>query len=165
VPTIVAGKPLHVAADGGRVVVVVVGGRVVVVVVGGKIVVVVVGGSVVVVVVVGGAFTVVVAVPVLLPEFGSVEPLVAAVALLLMIVPGGVPALTFTTIWKAAVSPLPTLAFEKTTLPVPPATGELIVHPVPVVTAADTKVVLTGTASVTVVLEATLGPPLLKLIV
>src|SRR5207253_1693259 len=109
--------------------------------------------------------TVVEAVPVLLPGVGSVV-VVAAVAELLMVAPLAVLALTWTTIVKTAVSPAATVAFEKTTLPVPPTAGGLgIVQLAPVVTTADTKVVLAGTASVTVTVCASLGPALVKLIV
>src|SRR5262245_14261148 len=92
------------------------------------------------------AFTVVVAVPLLLPPVGSVV-VVAAVAVFVIVVPLAVLAFTATTIWKTAVSAAATVALEKTTLPVPPTAGELVLHPVPVVTEADTNVVLAGTAS------------------
>src|SRR3954464_13743782 len=96
----------------------------------------------------------VVAVAVLLPEVGSVV-VVAAVAVLVIVVPVGVAASTLTTMVKTAVSPFGTDGFEKTTLPVPPTAGGLgIVQPLPVVTTADTNVVLAGTASVTVTLCA-----------
>src|SRR5436305_1317470 len=71
----------------------------------------------------------------------------AAVAALVIVVPVGVVASTFTTIVKTAVSPAATVAFEKTTLPVPPTAGCAVDQPVPVVTVADTNVVLAGTAS------------------
>src|SRR3954463_11040242 len=107
----------------------------------------------------------VVAVAVLLPEVGSVV-VVAAVAVLVTVVPVGVAASTLTTMVNTAVSPLATEAFEKTTLPVPPTAGGLgIVQPEPVVTTADTNVVLVGTASVTVTVCASDGPLLTKLIV
>src|SRR5712692_2405331 len=94
------------------------------------------------------AWTVVVAVLLLLPEVGSVVA-VAAVAVLLMIVPSAVLELTLTTMVNTALSPAVTVAFEKTTLPVPPTAGELVLQPEPVVTTADTNVVFAGTASVT----------------
>src|SRR5436853_2243914 len=103
--------------------------------------------------------TVVVVVPVLLPGVGSVVVL-AAVALLLMTVPLAVLLLTLTTIVNTAVSPAATVAFEKTIGP-----AVFAAQPLPVVTIADTKVVLAGTASVTVTVCASLGPALLKLIV
>src|SRR5690242_12055384 len=92
--------------------------------------------------------TVVVAVLLLLPADGSVV-VVAAVAVLLMTVPLAVLALTLTTIVKTAVSPAVDVAFEKTTLPVPPTAGADVLQPLPVVTVALTKVVPDGTASVT----------------
>src|SRR2546423_361792 len=101
--------------------------------------------------------TVVVAVPVLLPEDGSVV-VVAAVAELLMVAPLAVLALTLTTIVKTAVSLAATAAFEKTTGP-----GVLVLQLAPVVTTADTNVVLAGTASLTVTVCASDGPLLTKL--
>src|SRR6185295_8797735 len=71
----------------------------------------------------------------------------------------------FTTIVNTAVSPAATVAFENTTLPVPPTAGAVMLQPLPVVTTADTNVVLAGTASVTVTVCASLGPLLAKLIV
>src|SRR3954453_7528244 len=108
--------------------------------------------------------TVVVAIAVLLPGVGSGIEL-AAVTELLIVVPCIVPALTFTTMIKVAVSPLATLAFEKTTLPVPPTAGCDVDQPVPVITEAETNVVFTGTASVTVVLRPGPGPLSTKLMV
>src|SRR5690242_18487501 len=99
----------------------------------------------------------VVAVPVLLAGVGSVVVL-AAVAELEIVAPFAVEELTLTTIVKTAVSPVTDVAFEKTTLPVPPTAGALVDQPVPVVTTALTKVVLAGTASVTVTLCASDGP-------
>src|ERR1044071_9509835 len=75
--------------------------------------------------------TVVVAVAVLLPAVGSVV-VVAAVALLLIVAPLAVLALTLTTMVNTADSPATAVAFEKTTLPVPPTAGALVPHPVPV---------------------------------
>ena len=49
-----------------------------------------------------------------------------AVAALFMTVPCTVPALTLTTIWKVAVSPLAVDALEKTTFPVPPTAGVVV---------------------------------------
>src|SRR5262249_31260322 len=82
-----------------------------------------------------------------------------------MTVPEVVFELTFTTMVKTAVSPVATVALEKTTLPVPPTAGALVDQPVPVVTEADTNVVLAGVASVTVTVCASDGPLLVKLIV
>ena len=109
-------------------------------------------------------WTVVVAVPVLLAGVGSVVEL-AAVAEFVIVAPLAVLELTFTTIVKTAVSPAATVPLEKTTLPVPPTAGELVLHQVPVVTTADTNVAFAGTASVTVTVWASLGPLLVKLIV
>src|SRR6185369_15110778 len=103
--------------------------------------------------------TVVVAVPVLLPGVGSVV-LLAAVALLLIVAPLAVLALTLTTMVKTAVSPAATVAFEKTIGP-----AVLTAQPVPVVTTADTNEVFAGTASLTVTVCASDGPLLTKLIV
>src|SRR3989442_571117 len=93
------------------------------------------------------AWTVVVAVAELLPEFGSVVVL-AATALLVIVVPTEVFELTLTTTVNTALSPAATVALENTTLPVPPTAGALVDQPLPVVTVADTKVVLVGVASV-----------------
>ena len=108
--------------------------------------------------------TMVVAVLESLPGVGSVVAL-AAVAVLDMTVAAGVPELTFTTTWKVAVSPAATVPFEKTTLPVPPTTGDAVPQPVPNVTEDETNVVFAGTASVTVTVCASLGPLLMKLMV
>src|SRR5438477_1367 len=89
----------------------------------------------------------------------------AAVAALVIVEPFAALEFTFTTTVKTAVSPLAIVALEKTTLPVPPTAGALVDQPLPVVTVADTKVVLVGTASVTVTLCASDGPLLVKLIV
>src|SRR5690348_7620845 len=87
------------------------------------------------------AITVVVAVAELLPGVGSVVAVVA-VAVLVSIVLCGVLALTLTTMVKTAVSPAATVAFVNVTVPVPPTAGALVDQPVPVVTVADTNVVL-----------------------
>src|SRR6266850_1129537 len=79
---------------------------------------------------------------------------VAAVAVLVIIVPEVTLVLTLTTIVNTAVSAVATSAFEKTMLPVPPA-GTTSVRAQPGLTVvAETKVVLAGTASVTVTLLA-----------
>src|SRR5690349_13016836 len=78
----------------------------------------------------------------------------AAVTLLLMVAPLAVFELTLTTMVKTAVSPAVTAAFEKTIGPL-----VLVLQPVPVVTTAETNEVLAGTASVTVTLLASDGPP------
>ena len=110
------------------------------------------------------AITVVVAVALLLPGVGSVVAVVA-VAVLLSIVLCGVLALTLTMMLKTAVSEAVTVAFVNCTVPVPPTAGADVLQPLPVVTLADTNVVLAGTASVTVTVCASLGPLLTKLIV
>src|SRR5215468_9601725 len=78
------------------------------------------------------AITVVSAVPVLLAGVGSVVA-VAAVALLLIVVPSVVDGGIATTIVKTAVSPAATVAFEKTTFPVAPTAGAEVDQPAPVV--------------------------------
>src|SRR5689334_20406408 len=109
--------------------------------------------------------TVVVVVAELLPGVGSGIEL-CAVTVLLMTVPCSVPALTLTTIWNTAVSPAATDAFEKTMLPLPlPTAGVAVLQPLPVVTVAETKVVLAGIGSVTVVFSPGPGPLSTKLIV
>src|SRR5437763_1834627 len=108
--------------------------------------------------------TLVIVASVLSPGFGSAVVL-AAVAVLVIVVPLTAVGSTFTTMVKTAVSPLATVALEKTTLPVAPTAGALTLQPLPVVTVAESKVVLVGTASVTVTVCASLGPLLTKLIV
>src|SRR4029078_1072590 len=90
-----------------------------------------------------GAFgsTVVIACLLLLPGVGS-RRVEFAVAVFEITVPWTVPALTTTTIWNVAVSPLATEALVKSTLRVPPTAGVVVVHPVPMVTIAETNVVL-----------------------
>src|SRR6185503_1372662 len=107
------------------------------------------GESVLVTAISASAMTVVVAVPVLLAGVGSVVVL-APTALLVITVALGVLAFTFKTTVNTAVSPAATVAFETTTLPVPPTAGAVVLHPEPVVTTADTNVVFAGVASVTV---------------
>jgi hypothetical protein len=106
----------------------------------------------------------VVAVDVLLAGLVSVVA-VAAVAVSLITVPLAVLLFTLMTNWNTAVSLAVTVAFEKTTLPVPPTAGADVLQPVPVVTDAETNVQLAGTPSVTVTVCASLGPALLKLTV
>src|ERR1044072_2724257 len=96
--------------------------------------------------------TVVVAILLLLSGTGSIKSELA-VAVLLMRVPCRTPLFTLTTTWKVAVSLLATEAFENITDPMPPTAGRLGVHPVPLVTIADTNVVLAGTTSVILVLR------------
>src|SRR5438128_857111 len=101
--------------------------------------------------------TVVVAVPVLLPGFGSVEA-VAPTALWVIVLLFGVLPLTLTTRVKTATCPAVTVALDKITLPVPPTAGAAVDQPVPVVTVADTNVVFAGTASVRVTVCASDAP-------
>src|SRR5215475_10901270 len=110
----------------------------------------------------GGRFTRLVVVPLLLPGTGSVVAL-AAVAVFVMVVPPGVELLILTTSVKATIAEFATLVFVKTTVPVPPTGGEVVVHPAGAV--AETKVVLAGVGSATVTLLASLGPLFLRLIV
>src|SRR5262249_57242008 len=99
----------------------------------------------------GGRFTRLVVVPLLLPGTGSVVAL-AVVAVLVMVVPPGVELLILTTSVKATIAEFGTLEFVKTTLPVPPTGGEVVVHPAGAV--AEPKVVLARAASVTVTVLA-----------
>jgi len=108
--------------------------------------------------------TAVIAVPVLLPGVGSTVAL-AAVALLVMVEPLATLAATWTTMVKVAISLSVVVPLEKTTLPVAPTAGALVLQPVPEFTTAETKVVPVGRPSVTVTVCAALGPLLTKLIV
>src|SRR5438132_462758 len=102
-----------------------------------------------------GGFTVVVVVAEL---FAAFESLVddATLAVLLMLVTAGF-VLTLTTILKVALSLGATEALEKTTLAASPE-GIVVVQPAPLVNVAETKVVLAGTASVTVTFCAANAP-------
>src|SRR5437588_4524710 len=84
----------------------------------------------------------------LLPGLGSAVA-EAAVAVLVITVPFMVLASTLTTIRKDASSPLATVAFAKTMVPVPP-TGVASVRDQPAGKDADTKVVWAGSGSLTV---------------
>ena len=108
--------------------------------------------------------TVVVAVAELLAGLGSVVELVT-VAVFVTTVPFGVFAFAFSTIVKTAVSPAATAALEKVMVPVPPTAGVAGVHPLPVVTPADTNVVPAGITSVTCTEAASDGPLFAKLTV
>src|SRR5688572_8102182 len=100
----------------------------------------------------GVGSTVVKAVFELLPGTSSGKSL-EAVAVLLMIVPPSVPALTLTTTVKVAVSPPFTDALVNISVPVPPATtASARLHPAGRV--AETNVVLAGIVSVTLALGA-----------
>src|SRR5438270_431100 len=107
--------------------------------------------------------TVVVALAELLPGVGS-GVAEAAVAVLVITVPVAVLASTWTTIMKAAVSPLGSVARANTIVPVPP-TGVASVRDQPAGTLAATKVVCVGSGSLTVTVCASSGPALTKLIV
>ena len=107
--------------------------------------------------IVGAPFTVALTTLLLLPGVGSVV-VAATVTVLVMIVPPAVAEPTCTRTSKVACSPAATDAFEKTTLPVPPNAGALVVQPLPVVTFAEKNVVLAGAGMVAVADEASLGP-------
>ena len=105
----------------------------------------------------GVGSTVVVAVFELLPGTSSGKAL-AAVAVLLMMVPPSVPALILTTTVKVAVSPPVIDALLNMSVPVPPAaTASARLHPLGRV--AETNVVLAVIVSLTVALVV--GPELL----
>src|SRR5215831_1318846 len=88
---------------------------------------------------------------------------VVTVAVSVMIVPVGVPAVTFTTNWKLVVVFGARVVMLQLRLPVPPTGGSEQVHVPGVV--AETKVVLAGTASVNDTVAALLGPRLITLCV
>ena len=103
-------------------------------------------------------FTVVVAVALLLAGVGSVvEEL--TVAVLEMTVPLAVVESTFTTMVKLALSPLPIVAFVHVTVPLAPTAGVVQVQPAAAL--SETKVVCSGSGSVTLTELACEGPPLL----
>jgi hypothetical protein len=106
--------------------------------------------------------TVVVAVPELLLALASSGEL--AVAVLVMIVPPGVPALTFTTRVIVTLEPLARVGPEQLTAPVPPTTGA-VGHVQPPVALSETNVVFAGVESVRVGLEAGSCPLLATVIV
>jgi hypothetical protein len=95
--------------------------------------------------------TVVVAVAELLPALGSSGEL--AVAVLEMIVPPGVPALTFTTRVIVTLEPLARVGPEQVTAPVPPTTG-VVGHVQPPVALTERNVVFAGVESLKVGLVA-----------
>src|SRR5262245_41466076 len=93
------------------------------------------------------------------------SPLVA-VAVLTINVPAGVPGLTVTSITKVALSLGPSGSMVAVTVPVPPTFGVVIVGKSgPVSCVNDTKVVLSGTVSVSVTLGAAKALVLLTVIV
>ena len=108
-------------------------------------------------------WTVVVAVAELLPAAGSAVAL-DTLAVLVMIVPLVVPAVTFTTTVKILEAPAACVALVNVSVPVPPTgTASVRVQPDGVVT--ETSVVFAGTASDNDNDCASLGPPLFTVIV
>jgi hypothetical protein len=99
--------------------------------------------------------TVVVAVAVLFAMLGSVDVAVI-VAVFVMTVVLGVPALTLTTRVNEALAPAARLAMVQVTVPVPPTAG--VEHDQPAARVNDTNVVLGGTASLSATLVAPDGP-------
>lgn len=93
--------------------------------------------------------------------FNSVV-VVAAVAVLVMTVPSAVAESMCTTIVNVALSALITVVLLNVIAPVPPTAGAVVIQPLPVVTVADTNVVLAGTVSVTVTVCASEGPLITK---
>src|SRR6185436_12059930 len=91
--------------------------------------------------------TVVVSVSDLLPALGSSGEL--AVAVLEMIVPPAVPALTFTTRVIVMLEPLARVGPEQVTAPVPPTTG-VVGHVQPPLAPTETNVVPAGVESLRV---------------
>src|SRR2546430_17347660 len=110
------------------------------------------------------ALTVVVVVAELFPGTLSVVPL-DIVAVLLIVVPLGVFALTFTTRLKLALAPAANVAIAHVTVPVPPAAGLVQVNAGPLICATDTNVVFAGVASLSEAFWASLGPAFATLIV
>jgi hypothetical protein len=106
--------------------------------------------------------TVVVSVSELLPALGSSGEL--AVAVLEMIVPPGVPGLTFTTSVIVMLDPLARVGPEQVTAPVPPSTG-VVGHVQPPVALTETNAVFAGVESLRAGLVAGSCPPLATAIV
>ena len=106
--------------------------------------------------------TVVVSVSELSPALGSSGEL--AVAVLVMIVPPGVPALTFTTRVIVTLEPLARVGPEQVTAPDPPTTG-VVGQVQPPVALTETNVVFAGVESLRVGLVAGSGPLLATVIV
>lgn len=102
-----------------------------------------------------GAATVVVTVAELFVVTGSVE-VVAAVAVLVIIVPAAVPAVTRTTSVKEAAVPAARFAVDAVTVPPLPAAGVVVVHPVGATN--DTNVVFAGIVSVSETVAAAAFP-------
>jgi hypothetical protein len=108
--------------------------------------------------------TIVVAVALLLPLFGSIV-VVLTVAVFVISAFAGIAMLTLTTIFNTAISLAAIEDFVNVTVPVPPAAGDVMAQPTPLITIALTNVVLAGAASVKVTLTALLGPLLVSVIV
>src|SRR5687768_2369656 len=100
--------------------------------------------------------TAVVSVSELLDPLLSVVELLT-VAVLLIVTPVGVPAVTLTTKVNVAEAPAASVAIVAVTVPVPPAGGVVSVNAGPDVCIADTNVVLAGTTSLSVTPCASLG--------
>ena len=105
----------------------------------------------------GAAATVVVAVALLLVVLASAS-VVDVVAVLLMIVPLGVPAVTCTTTWKVAAVAALRSAFVQLIVPVAPTRGVLQAKVGPPVCISETNVVFAGIASVNATLCAPAVP-------
>src|SRR2546423_1145685 len=101
--------------------------------------------------------TLVVAVALLLSRFLSLVSL-DTLAVLLITVPAGVSALTFTTRMNVALAPLANVSRLAVTVPVSPAAGVVRVNAGPLSWVKDANVVFAGMASVIVTLRASLGP-------
>ena len=99
------------------------------------------------------AMTAVVTVAELFPGHGSKVSL-AAVAVLLSVVPFGVLAFTLTTSLKVAVAPASNLEIVQVTVPVPPTAGAEQLKAGPLVCVNERNVVLAGVASVNDTLTA-----------
>jgi hypothetical protein len=85
--------------------------------------------------------------------------MVAVLLLITIPVPSAAVAFTFTTMVSVAVWPAPNWLLEKITRPVPPTLGFAVTtQPGPLVTAAETKRVPNGIASITRTPRASLGP-------
>jgi hypothetical protein len=87
------------------------------------------------------------------------------VAVLLIVVPLGVSALTLTTRVKLALAPAAKVAMAQVTVPVPPTAGLVQAKAGPAVCVIDTNVVFVGVASLSETLWASLGPAFATLIV
>ena len=86
--------------------------------------------------------------------------MVAAVtlAVLLIVVPSGVPGDTMTTTVKLAEAPAASVPIVPLIVPVPPTAGLVRLNAGPEVWASETNVVLAGTRSESATIWASLGP-------